>query len=175
MSKCCYPRKIEVHVPWWNFAPGVWTALERLGYELVPARLGVEAPDAHIVAANRLSRPSTEATVPIILIGEPESQGEDDPRLIGVVRSRPELPDLYELLQIALEEHPRADPRQPLFPVDDNYSCRCGEVPKDGAFGALLPEVTFTSGSCSSVPAALGRRATRFSCPASGLRQSGSS
>jgi hypothetical protein len=113
VSKFRYSRQIELHVPWWNFAPGVWTALERLGYELVHARARVEAPDACIVAADRLSQLSTEATVPIILIGEPRSQGGDDPRVIGVVRRPAELLDLYALLQCALEAHPRAVPRIP--------------------------------------------------------------
>jgi hypothetical protein len=113
MSKPGYSRQIKVHVPWWDFAPGVWTALERLGYELVPARRSAEAPVARIVAAGRLSELSTEATVPIILIGEPQSQGGDDPRVIGVVRPPAELLDLYPLLQSALEEHPRAAPRIP--------------------------------------------------------------
>jgi hypothetical protein len=111
MSKPGHWRRIIVHVPWWNFAPGVWTALERLGYELVPARRSAEAPDARIVAAGRLSQLSTEAPVPIILIGEAQSQGGDDPRVIGVVRPPAELLDLYALLQSALEKHPRAVPR----------------------------------------------------------------
>jgi len=113
MSKPGRSRRIEVHEPWWELALGVWTALERLGYELVPAGRSAEAPDAHIVAADRLSQLSTEATGPIILIGEPQCQGADDPRVIGVVRPRAELLDLYPLLQSALEEHPRATPRIP--------------------------------------------------------------
>jgi hypothetical protein len=113
MSKPGHSRQIKVHVPWWEFAPGVWMALERLGYELVPTRRSAEAPDAHVVAAGRLSRLSTRATVPIILIGEPQSQGGDDPRVIGVVKPPAELLDLYPLLQSALEEHPRAVPRIP--------------------------------------------------------------
>ena len=113
VSKPGHWRRIKVHVPWWNFAPGVWTALERLGYKLVHARTSAEAPDAHIVAADRLSQLSPETTGPIILIGESQSQGADDPRVIGVVRPRAELLDLYRLLQSALEEHPRATPRIP--------------------------------------------------------------
>jgi hypothetical protein len=113
MSKPGHSRQIKVHVPWWEFAPGVWTALERLGYELVPVRRSAEAPGARIVAADRLSQLSTEATVPIILIGEPQSQGGDGSRVIGVVRPPAELLDLYPLLQSALEEHPRAAPRTP--------------------------------------------------------------
>jgi hypothetical protein len=65
------------------------------------------------VAADRLSQLSTEATEPIILIGEPQSQGADDPRVVGVVRRPAGLLDLYRLLQSALEEHPRTAPRLP--------------------------------------------------------------
>ncbi len=113
MSNPGYWRRIEVRMPWWDFAPGVWTALERLGYELVSERRSAEAPDARIVAAGRLSRLSTEATGPIILIGGPRSRHADDPRVIGILRRPAELLDLYSLLQSALEEHPRAVLRIP--------------------------------------------------------------
>jgi hypothetical protein len=102
-----------VRVPSRDFSPGVQRALERLGYELVPARGRAEAPDARIVAAGRLSRLSPESTAPIILIGGPQSHGADDPRVIGVVRPPAGLLDLYPLLQDALEAHPRAVPRIP--------------------------------------------------------------
>jgi hypothetical protein len=113
MSKFHYSRRIEVRVPSRDFAPGVQRALEQLGYELVPARRRAEAPDALIVAADRLSRLSAETTAPIILIGGPRSQGGDDPRVIGVVRPPAEILGLYSLLQDALEAHPRAVPRIP--------------------------------------------------------------
>jgi hypothetical protein len=113
MSESGYRRQIEVHVPWWTFARGVWTALEQLGYELVDPRRRAEVPDTRIVAADRLSLLSAKATAPIILIGEPQDQGGDDPRVVGVVSPPAELLVLYALLQGALEEHPRAVPRIP--------------------------------------------------------------
>jgi len=100
-----------VRVPSRDFAPGVERALERLGYELVPARGGGGAPDARTVESSRLSRLSSELTAPVILIGGPRSQVADDPRVVGVVRRPADLLDLYALLQIALEEHPRMAPR----------------------------------------------------------------
>jgi hypothetical protein len=111
MSKSRYWRRIEVRVPSRDFSPGVQRALERLEYELVPARGRDKAPDARIVAAGRLSRLGATATAPIILIGGPRSHGADDPRVIGVVRAPAGLLDLYPLLQDALEAHPRAVPR----------------------------------------------------------------
>jgi len=111
MPKSRYSRRIEVRVPSRDFAPGVQTALERLGYELVPARGRNAAPDARIVAASRLNRLSAAAPAPIILIGRPQSPGEDDPRVIGIVTRPAGLLDLYALLQHALEAHPRGAPR----------------------------------------------------------------
>jgi hypothetical protein len=113
MSEPRYWRRIEVYEPWWNFTPGVWTALDRLGYELVPARHQPNAPDARIMSADRLRRLRIDPTVPVILLGEPESPVEEDPRVIGVVGPPAELPDLFGLLQTALEVHPRAAPRTP--------------------------------------------------------------
>jgi hypothetical protein len=108
-----YSRRIEVRVPSLDFSPGVEKALERLGYELVPARGKTNAADARIVEAGQLNRLSAEATAPIILIGGPRDDGADDPRVVGTVRPPAGLLDLYSLLQEALEAHPRAVPRIP--------------------------------------------------------------
>jgi hypothetical protein len=139
-----------VHEPWWDFELGVWTALERLGYELVPAGRTTEALDARIMAADRLEHLSTEATGPIILLGEPGSRDEDDPRVIGVVRPRASLADLYPLLQSALEEHPRAAPRIPTSLLARSFR---GDVDAPGAIlslseaGCLLRSVSSLSGA----------------------------
>ena len=77
MSKPGISRRIEVRVPSRDFSEGVLTALERLGYELVPARARAEAPDVRIVAAGRLRRLSAEATEPVILFGGPRSRARD--------------------------------------------------------------------------------------------------
>jgi hypothetical protein len=108
-----FSRQIEVRVPSLDFSPGVERALERLGYELVRPRGRAEAVDARIVEAGQLSRLSEGATAPVILIGGPRDEGADDPRVVGVVRPPVGLLDLYTLLQIALEAHPREVPRIP--------------------------------------------------------------
>jgi hypothetical protein len=112
MMKGGHSRRVEVRVPSRAFGPGVQLALERLGYKLVPARSSwTEAPDALIVAAERVSRLEAEVTAPIILIGTLRGRNQDDPRVIGAVSPPAELPGLYSLLQRALEAHPRAVPR----------------------------------------------------------------
>jgi hypothetical protein len=111
MSNPGYSRRIEVRVPSRDFSEGVRTALDRLGYELLPPRPRAGDPDARFVAAGRLSRLSKGATAPIIVFGGPRSRIADDPRVVGLVRRPAELLDLYALLQAALEEHPRAAPR----------------------------------------------------------------
>jgi len=113
MSKRGYRRRIEVRVPSRDLSEGVWTALERLGYELVPASGRAAAPDARMVAAGRLSRLSAAETAPVILFGGLRSRDADDPRVIGLVRRPAKLLDLFTLLQAGLEEHPRAVPRIP--------------------------------------------------------------
>jgi hypothetical protein len=100
-----------VRVPSRDFADGVETALERLGYELVPARIRSEAIDARFVAAGRMCRLSAAAIEPVVLFGGLRSKDAEDPRVIGVVERPAGLRELYRLLQGALEETPRAVPR----------------------------------------------------------------
>jgi len=106
-------RRIEVRVPSRDFADGVWTALERLGYELVRVRPGAPAPEARIVAGGRLGRLRSGPDVPVILFGGWRSRDRDDPRVVGIVRTPARLLELYTLLQSALETHPRSAPRIP--------------------------------------------------------------
>ncbi len=113
MGKRGYSRRIEVCVPSRNFADGVWTALERLGYELMPAQARAQAPNVRIVVGGRLGRLSADATEPVILFGGWQSRDRDDPRVVGIVRPPARLLDLYVLLQNAVETHPRAVPRIP--------------------------------------------------------------
>ena len=106
-------RRIEVRVPSRDFSEGVETALGRLGYELLPASIRAEAPDARFVAAGRLSRLPADATEPVVLFGGPRSKDVEDPRVIDIVGRPAGLRELYGLLQGALEETPRAVPRIP--------------------------------------------------------------
>jgi hypothetical protein len=106
-------RRIEVRVPSRDFSDGVETALERLGYELLPARIRAQAPDARLVAAGRLSRLPDSAVEPVVLFGGMRSTDAEDPRVIGIVKRPARLRELYSLLQGALEETPRTVPRIP--------------------------------------------------------------
>ena len=112
MAKRGYTRRIEVRVPTRDFANGVWTALQRLSYELLPV-YAARVPDARLMTGGRLGRLSADATEPVILFGGWRGHDRDDPRVIGIVRPPARLPDIYGLLQGALETHPRAAPRIP--------------------------------------------------------------
>ncbi len=114
MSEPGYSRRIEVRVPSRDFSMGARTALERLGYQLVPASPRSAAPDARIVTTGRLSRLGAEASEPVILVGSSRSREVDDPRVVGIARRPADLVELYQLLQVALEAHPRAVPRVPV-------------------------------------------------------------
>ena len=114
MSKSGHSRRIEVRVPSRVLSAGTRTALERLGYQLVPASPRGAAPDARIVAAGRLSRLRAEASEPVILVGGSRSREVDDPRVVGVVQRPIGILELYQLLQVALEAHPREVPRAPV-------------------------------------------------------------
>jgi hypothetical protein len=111
MATSGYNRRIEVRVPSRDFLDGVEMALDRLGYELLRASNRGEAPDARFVAAGRLSRLPTEAIEPVVLFGGLRSKDAEDPRVIGIVERPAGLDELYRLLQIGLEETPRAVPR----------------------------------------------------------------
>lgn len=113
MKKRGGSRRIEVRVPSRDFADGVWTALEELGYELVPAHASVQTPDMRFVASGHLSRLSADATEPVILFGGGRGLDRDDPRVAGFVRPPAGLLQLYFVLQYTLEVHSRAAPRIP--------------------------------------------------------------
>jgi len=113
MATAGYHRRIEVRVPSRDFSDGVETALERLGYELLPTRIRADSPDARLVAAGRLGRLPANAIEPVVLFGGMRSKDAEDPRVIGIVERPARLRKLYGLLQGALEETPRAVPRIP--------------------------------------------------------------
>lgn len=113
MSAPAHLRQIEVRVPSRDLQDGVDIALGRLGYQLQPARVRSQAPDARFVAAGRLSRLPADANEPVVLFGGVRSKDAEDPRVIGIVGRPAGLQKLYGLLQIALEETPRAVPRIP--------------------------------------------------------------
>jgi hypothetical protein len=112
---------VAVHAPDRAFAPGVQTALMRLGYNLISARTahrqrddGLLRPQLRIVDERQLSElPARRDDLPqILLIGSRGSTTtEPDEPSLGRVRRRARLADLYQLLQNALEPQPRSVPR----------------------------------------------------------------
>jgi hypothetical protein len=156
-----YSRRIEVRVPSRDFAAGVQSALERLGYELVPATRGGRPPDIRIVAGSRLRRLSSDLTEPVILFGgNPE---HDDSRVVGHLKRPVRIRELFALLQRTLETHPRAVPRIPTaLPA---RSLRDGA----GSPGAI---VSLSEGGCCLRNAELlpgdGRLRIEFALPGAG-------
>ncbi len=109
MAERSFSRRVEVRVPSRDFANGVRTALERLGYDLIPVSVGAPAPDVRIVAGSRLRRLPEALSEPVILIGG--NPYHDDPRVVGILQRPARLLDLYILLQEAVEPSPRSVPR----------------------------------------------------------------
>ena len=104
--------------------PAVRTALEALGYEIVPdSAPESKRPDLRIVDEAGLAQiPQDEgkARVPIILLRSPRSAAPPDPRIVASLAPPASLQDLYAALQSALETTPRHSPR-----VTTGLSGRC--------------------------------------------------
>ncbi len=120
------PRtSVAVHAPDRAFAPGVLTALTRLGYNLVSLKTAVRqdgengplAPRLRIVDDRRTEELlSNRDDLPVILLtgarGDAALRGSGlESLVIGVVRRRARLAAVYELLQAAFEPRPRSVPR----------------------------------------------------------------
>jgi hypothetical protein len=103
-------RPIATHAARSDFAPTAPILLAKLGYELVSAAEAA-APVLRIVREERFDEVRGE-TVPVIaLAGRRRISRRDDPRVVGTVKRPARLHELYRLLQLALEPHPRAVPR----------------------------------------------------------------
>lgn len=113
---------VAIHAPARAFAPGVQTALVRLGYHLISgARLAEQAgednsrrPAIRIVDDRQLEEvPLAEerTRVPIILLTGHRGPVASDSRAVGAVRRRARVNELFALLQRALERWPRTVPR----------------------------------------------------------------
>lgn len=109
---------IAIHASDRAFAPGVQTALMRLGYNLISARTarrqheqGILTPEVRIIEKRHLGKLDGTTDLPMILVRGAREQIEDDGSLLGIVRKRARLADLYSLLQHHLEELPRSVPR----------------------------------------------------------------
>jgi hypothetical protein len=114
---------VTVYAPARAFAPGVQTALVRLGYNLITPRTGEGQDDAwdgplcpsiRIVDDREIDQVPLEAgpeALPMILLVGHRGPVVSDARAVGTVRRRARLGPLYEVLQRALERHPRSVPR----------------------------------------------------------------
>jgi hypothetical protein len=104
------PRRcIAAHAVDSDFAPTARVLLWKLGYALVPASEPA-TPQLRIVREDRL--PEVEgADEPIILLAHGRRARSRDSRVVGRVNRPGRLHEIYRLLQVALEPHPRAVPR----------------------------------------------------------------
>lgn len=104
------------------FAPGARTALEGLGYAVVPAlsrgRFGDASwsPTVRLVDERHYDRVPSHADdpeTPLVLVTSGREPAVEDARIAGHTARPIELDDLYSILQRALEQTPRATPRVP--------------------------------------------------------------
>lgn len=113
---------VAVYAPARAFAPGVQSALVRLGYNLITPRTaedlgggdGPLCPTIRIVDDRELDHAPLETgpeALPIVLLVGHRGPVVSDARAVGAVRRRARLEPLYEVLQRALERHPRSVPR----------------------------------------------------------------
>jgi len=93
------------------FALGAREALAGLGYQLAP--VGEGGADVRIVSEGQLGKLSEAPPLPMILLTGRGTRDEavQGPHVVGTVHRPATLKELYRLLQLALEETPRAVPR----------------------------------------------------------------
>lgn len=143
---------VAVYAPARAFAPGVQSALVRLGYNLITPRTaealdagdGPLCPSIRVVDDRELDQaplePGPEA-LPIVLLVGHRGPVVTDARAVGTVRRRAHLEPLYEVLQRALERHPRSVPRtETTLPVRALRGERCwaGAIRSLSAKGCLV-------------------------------------
>jgi len=106
-------RRIASHAAERDYAPVARSLLWKLGYAVLPAE-ELPNPELRIVREDRLPEVAALAPLPVVLITDRREPGAGDARVVGTVRRPAGVPALYQLLQTALEEHPRAVPRVPV-------------------------------------------------------------
>lgn len=123
MERSPDPRvTVTVYAPARAFAPGVQTALTRLAYNLITPKTAEEqgagsgplSPAIRIVDDRELDQVPLETgpeALPIVLLVGHRGPVVSDARAVGTVRRRAKLEPLYDVLQRALERHPRSVPR----------------------------------------------------------------
>lgn len=138
MEQPLEPRvTVAVYAPARAFAPGVQSALVRLGYNLITPTTaeglsGENAPlrpTIRIVDDRELDGAPLEAgtdALPLVLLVGHRGPVTTDARAVGSVRRRAKLEPLFDVLQRALERHPRAVPRtETALPVRALRGERC--------------------------------------------------
>jgi len=95
-----------------DYAPTSRVLLWKLGYALVPAAEASD-PSLRVVRDDRLGEVAAQPGAPIILLTRDRSAKQRDPRIAGTLRRPARLHELYRLIQVTLEKHPRAVPRVP--------------------------------------------------------------
>jgi hypothetical protein len=112
-----------------SFAARTRAALECLGYSVIQASTRGRFDDSswrpvlriaderHL---QRLPKAESDPDTPIILLTGARPRRCDDARIAGRVQRPAELGELYRLLQLALERHPRSAPR-----VGTHLAARC--------------------------------------------------
>lgn len=105
-------RQVASHATDSDFAPFARSMLWKLGYAVLPPD-ELEAPEARIVCESRLAEVASLPPLPLILLTDRRPPESGDARVTGSVRRPAGVHALYQLLQVALEEHPRGVPRVP--------------------------------------------------------------
>jgi hypothetical protein len=131
-----------------DYAPLARHLLWKLGYELRPPE-EAPVPELRIVHEERFGDVPRFPAVPIILLTSRRRARVRDERIVGLVR-RPAGPhELHQLIQAALEEHPRSSLRVPTSlrawgrSEDDQWELTVESLSEQGCLvaGSKLPQL----------------------------------
>jgi hypothetical protein len=107
-------RRIASHASERDYAPVARSLLWKLGYAVLPAE-ELADPELRIVREDRLPELATLPPLPVVLLTDRREPRSGGARVVGTVRCPAGVRALYELLQAALEDQPRAVPRVPVL------------------------------------------------------------
>ena len=122
MSLQPLPQRVLVtHAPPDAFAPMTRVILAKLGYAILDEdefehtakSLARDRPDLRIVDERQLAEVPDELDVPILVLCGRHGVTGADSRIVGAVRRPAGLHEIYRLIQLVLEDMPRASPRVP--------------------------------------------------------------
>jgi len=127
-------RRVASHATDFDYVPFARSMLWKLGYAVLPPE-ELAAPEARIVCESRLAEVAALPPLPLILLTDRRPPEGGDARVHGSVRRPAGVHPLYQLLQTALEEHPRGVPR-----VEVSLPARATAGPR--AVDVIVPDVT---------------------------------